>query len=354
MISPDNSEAGVHPPLADHQSSTNSKLMQQAMSNNSDALLRNTNNYALAGMPTLMTMPSSGNAFLHSSPQAGGLLSYHHGQLETTEQANKRLRLDVSPPPPVQQQLLPAAATATGTAQRKKSQVQIDRRRERNRILARRTRLRKKFFFESLQKEVMDLQRENEHLKEICQEELAEDECTKILDECNAMELLPPSILEQCAQEIAMDNQDMNLVKSIQKSQYAFCITDPSLPDNPIVYASDDFLNLTGYTREQVLGRNCRFLQGTDTNPEHVKEIRQAIAVGEDVSVTIVNYTSKGSPFWNKLFIAALRDSENNIVNYIGVIVPVAGPDPTGASGAAATAADDDEGEDEEDDDGAY
>jgi PAS domain S-box-containing protein len=209
---------------------------------------------------------------------------------------------------------------------RKKTQVQIDRRRERNRILARRTRLRKKFFFESLQKDVMDLQRENVALKDIVRGNLQGDEGKKILDDCKASEKLPAAVIEACGESM-LDQQDFNLVRSIQQSQHCFVITDPSLQDNPIIFASDDFLSLTGYSREDVLGRNCRFLQGTETSQAKVEDISKKIAVGDDVSVTLVNYTADGTPFWNKLFIAALRDAQNNIVNFIGVIVKVASPE---------------------------
>jgi PAS domain S-box-containing protein len=213
---------------------------------------------------------------------------------------------------------------------RKKSQAQIDRRRERNRILARRTRLRKKFFFEGLQKEIMDLQRENLILKGIVKESIDEEESKRILEECDAMEKVPESVMEACGEMMAeeMDSRDFNLVTSIQNSQHAFIITDPSLHDNPIVFASDAFLKLTGYSREQVLGRNCRFLQGTDTSKEKVDQIRKSLACGDDVGLTLRNYKADGTPFWNKLFIAALRDAQNNVVNYIGVIVEVAAPEP--------------------------
>ena len=210
----------------------------------------------------------------------------------------------------------------------KKSPVQADRRRERNRILARRTRLRKKFFFESLQKEVMDLQRENDMLKDVVRSDIGGDEGKQILDSCDAVQRMPAGVLEACSEGLDFDSQDFNLVTSIQSSQQSFIITDPSLTDNPIVFASDGFLELTGYSREQVLGRNCRFLQGTDTNKDTVDEIRKKLLFGEDVSVTILNYTADGTPFWNKQFIAALRDAQNNIVNYIGVVVKVASPEP--------------------------
>ena len=248
--------------------------------------------------------------------------------------AAKRRRVDETTAAPVLsgEQLVAAAAQAMqsqGGRARKKSQAQIDRRRERNRILARRTRLRKKFFFESLQKDVLDLQRENTRLKDIVRNNVEQNTADNILAECDALERMPESVLEACGETANdMDKQDFNLVSSIQKSQHAFIITDPSLQDNPIVFASGDFLKLTGYSREDVLGRNCRFLQGTDTHPDKVEKIRKGMATGEDVSVTMLNYKQDGTPFWNKLFIAALRDAQNNIVNYIGVTVEVATPEP--------------------------
>jgi PAS domain S-box-containing protein len=249
----------------------------------------------------------------------------------------KRRRIDVpmvvgsgapgTPAPPVISDPMAVAAALQGRG-RKKTQAQIDRRRERNRILARRTRLRKKFFFESLQKEVVDLQRENAALKEIVRAELADDG-QELLTECNASEKLPPAVLEACGENASeFDAQDFNLVRSIQQSQHSFVITDPSLEDNPIVFASDDFLNVTGYAREEVLGRNCRFLQGTETCQMKLDQMRKNLSAGEDVCVTLVNYTADGTPFWNKLFIAALRDSASNVVNFIGVIAKVTSPDP--------------------------
>lgn len=274
-----------------------------------------------------------------------------------TSQPNKRPRVDVPVVrggQPAQQvaktsfslasaSAAAAAATAAEQAEdasKPKSQAQIDRRRERNRILARRTRLRKKFFFESLQKDVSDLQRENAALKSIVRSRLKPDDAKALLSQCNANEKLPSiansgeagdengagttdgnGVVKQ------LDKEDFNLISSIQNSQQCFIITDPSLHDNPIVYASDDFLTLTGYSQDQVLGRNCRFLQGNETSQEKVDLIRKAVKVGEDVSVTFANYTSDGTPFWNNLFIAALRDADDNIVNFIGVIVKVDGPE---------------------------
>ena len=100
------------------------------------------------------------------------------------------------------------------------------------------------------------------------------------------------------------------------------------MQDNPIVYASGGFLTLTGYSREDVLGRNCRFLQGEDTCPKKIEILKKAVTAGEDVGVCLVNYTANGTPFWNQIFIAALRDAHNNIVNFVGVLSEVAGPSP--------------------------
>mmetsp|Transcript_6836 Transcript_6836/g.9853 ORF Transcript_6836/g.9853 Transcript_6836/m.9853 type:complete len:515 (+) Transcript_6836:49-1593(+) len=222
---------------------------------------------------------------------------------------------------------IPIPQILSGRGGRQKSQAQIDRRRERNRILARRTRLRKKFFFESLQKDVTDLQKENLALREIVRTNLEPEKAKTILDTCKAQEELPRIVTEHCGDLSSLDRQDFNLVNSVQYSQQCFVITDPSLQDNPIVYASDGFLELTGYSRENVLGRNCRFLQGAETNKAKIAQIAKSISMGEDVSVTFINYAADGTPFWNKLFIAALRDAQNNIVNYIGVSVKVVGPE---------------------------
>lgn len=86
-------------------------------------------------------------------------------------------------------------------------------------------------------------------------------------------------MVADCARQATafLTQNDFLLVKALQSSQPSFCVTDPQLPDNPIVYASDNFIQLTGYERSQVLGRNCRFLQGPDTDPDAVAKIRKGI-----------------------------------------------------------------------------
>lgn len=221
---------------------------------------------------------------------------------------------------------------------RPKSQAQIDRRRERNRILARRTRLRKKFFFESLQKQVAELQRENLVLKDIVSVNMS-DVAPTILKHCDNSSV-PPIVTEHSDHATEMLNRsDFTLMRTLQVAQRSFCITDPSLPDNPIVFASQDFLDSTGYTMDQVLGRNCRFLQGPETDRRKVAQLRRGIVAGVDTAVCLLNYRADGSKFWNQLFVAALRDVNRRIVNYVGVQCAVPHP-PDSDEGEGATADD--------------
>lgn len=116
-----------------------------------------------------------------------------------------------------------------------------------------------------------------------------------------------------------LDDPDFSFIKALQTAQQNFVVTDPSLPDNPIVYASQGFLNLTGYSLDQILGRNCRFLQGPETDPKAVEHIRKAIEQGNDMSVCLLNYRVDGTTFWNQFFIAALRDASGTVTNFVGV-----------------------------------
>uniref|UniRef100_A0A7S3QM73 LOV domain-containing protein n=3 Tax=Dunaliella TaxID=3044 RepID=A0A7S3QM73_DUNTE len=99
----------------------------------------------------------------------------------------------------------------------------------------------------------------------------------------------------------------------------AFVLSNPHLPDCPIVFVSEPFLKLTGYSREQVVGRNCRFLQGPGTSPAEVQKIRDAMASEKPVTVTLLNYTADGKPFWNLLHVAPIRDAGGQVAYYIGV-----------------------------------
>ena len=85
-----------------------------------------------------------------------------------------------------------------------------------------------------------------------------------------------------------------------------FVITDPDFIDNPIIYASDGFCTFTGYDKKEVEQRNCRFLQGPDTEQEDIARIREAINEERDVTVELLNYKKDGTPFRNRFFLCPL------------------------------------------------
>ncbi|KQT19749.1 histidine kinase [Methylobacterium sp. Leaf399] len=103
---------------------------------------------------------------------------------------------------------------------------------------------------------------------------------------------------------------------AVRATRMAMIITDPRLPDNPITFANDAFLQMTGYSREEVMGRNCRFLQGPDTDRAEVARIREAIERREDVSVDILNYRQDGSTFWNALYISPVINEDGELQFY--------------------------------------
>jgi PAS domain S-box-containing protein len=105
--------------------------------------------------------------------------------------------------------------------------------------------------------------------------------------------------------------------RAMDEAPVGIIITDPALEDNPIVYVNDRFEELTGYDRSAALGRNCRFLQGEDTDPETRRLLRERIDAEEPVSVDIVNYRKSGERIWQKLDIAPVRD-DGEVTNFVG------------------------------------
>ncbi len=107
--------------------------------------------------------------------------------------------------------------------------------------------------------------------------------------------------------------------RAIQAVTQGILITDPLLPDNPIIFVSPGFERLTGYLAAEVLGQNCRFLQGADTDPAAVAQLREAITEGRPCTVALINYHKDGTPFWNELSIAPVRDRDGNVTHFVGV-----------------------------------
>ena len=96
-------------------------------------------------------------------------------------------------------------------------------------------------------------------------------------------------------------------------------LTDPDIEDAPIVYANKAFEDMCGYPKEEIVGRNCRFLQGDDRNQPEIDRLRVAIKKGEPIEVTLRNYRKDGELFYNRLDVKPLLDGRGNLVYYLGV-----------------------------------
>ncbi len=106
--------------------------------------------------------------------------------------------------------------------------------------------------------------------------------------------------------------------RAIEEAPIGITLADPSQPDNPLVYANERFVSLSGYQREDVLGRNCRFLQGERTQPEKVDALRTGVENQEPTSVELLNYRKDGTEFWNRVTVAPVHDDTGQLINYVG------------------------------------
>ncbi|CAA0823155.1 Phototropin-1, partial [Striga hermonthica] len=122
---------------------------------------------------------------------------------------------------------------------------------------------------------------------------------------------------------IAFPRVSEDLKDALSTFQQTFVVSDATKPDYPIMYASAGFFNMTGYTSKEVIGRNCRFLQGKDTDPDDVAKIREALRYGFTYCGRLLNYKKGGTPFWNLLTIAPIKDETGNVLKYIGMQVEV-------------------------------
>lgn len=93
-------------------------------------------------------------------------------------------------------------------------------------------------------------------------------------------------------------------------------ITDPGQHDNPIVFVNDAFLKLTGYEREEILGRNCRFLQGSETDRQEVERLRDAIECRVPIELDLRNYRKNGTAFWNRLLVSPVFDGDGDLTYF--------------------------------------
>ena len=221
---------------------------------------------------------------------------------------------------------------------------QLEDRRERAKLHARKCREKKKHELENLTEEEKLLREENLRLRALIRSKMP-DQAQNIVSECcyssERVRHLNPYIFQQAVGEgegeemtssssptamaapssrsppSQLGRNDFDLIESLSAGKQSFVLTDPRLPDNPIVYCSDSFCELTGYTRNEVIGRNCRFLQTIGTDPRAVEQVRRAIESGTDCTTVMLNAKADGTTFWNRFFVAPLRDRRGRIINYV-------------------------------------
>ena len=111
--------------------------------------------------------------------------------------------------------------------------------------------------------------------------------------------------------------------RAIAASSNGICISDISLPDQPVLYVNPAFERITGYDMADVLGRNCRLLQGPSPDRSVTAKIRSSIARGAECQVSLRNYTRDGTPFWNHLTLAPVRDRVSRVTHYIGIMTDI-------------------------------
>lgn len=114
-------------------------------------------------------------------------------------------------------------------------------------------------------------------------------------------------------EELRLSNQ------AIAASTDGIVIADARKPDMPITYVNPAFERLTGYSSEEVVGRNCRFLQGNDTDQPALQELRKALRDGKGCKVVLANYRKDGTGFWNELSISPIYDADGNLTHFVGI-----------------------------------
>jgi PAS domain S-box-containing protein len=123
--------------------------------------------------------------------------------------------------------------------------------------------------------------------------------------------------------EIAHPTGNDPFAAAVRATRMPMVISDPRQPDNPIVFANDSFCRLSGYSRNEIVGRNCRFLQGKNTDPAAVARIRAAVKGEQAIEIDIRNYRKNGTTFWNRLLMAPVHDSAGKLAYFFASQVDV-------------------------------
>lgn len=126
-------------------------------------------------------------------------------------------------------------------------------------------------------------------------------------------------IAQEVTEKRQQESRLRTLERSVEASVNGVVIADATQSGLPIIYANQAFAQMTGYEQAEILGHNCRFLQGEETDPEVVEKIRQRLSEQRDVHVTLRNYRKDGSLFWNDLYIAPVRNPDGHLTHFVGV-----------------------------------
>ncbi|CCQ32653.1 Bacterioopsin transcriptional activator protein [Halorhabdus tiamatea SARL4B] len=106
--------------------------------------------------------------------------------------------------------------------------------------------------------------------------------------------------------------------RALDEAPVGITIGDATVPDKPLIYVNDSFVEMTGYDKEEAIGVNCRFLQGEETDAETTLQLREAVRDQESAALELLNYRADGSTFWNNLEISPIRDEDGNVTNFVG------------------------------------
>jgi PAS domain S-box-containing protein len=111
--------------------------------------------------------------------------------------------------------------------------------------------------------------------------------------------------------------------EAVRATRMPMIISNPRLPDNPVVFANEAFCRLTGYERHEIVGRNCRFLQGPETDPDVVRRIRDAVSSAQPIQIDIRNHRKSGEAFWNRLLMAPVYGADGKLAYFFASQVDV-------------------------------
>lgn len=128
-----------------------------------------------------------------------------------------------------------------------------------------------------------------------------------------------PAKLYTASRDLPKNIQIDLFKRAMDQASCGITIADANAPDMPLVYVNAEFLRMTGYDEHDVLNKNCRFLQGPESDKGALQKIRRALRSNKPVEVTLINYRKDGSQFKNNLRLSPVRDKDGKITHYIGI-----------------------------------